>query len=65
MSLIDVVAILPYYIGLILPNNKDLGAFVTLRVFVSPSFSLVCVSSSSSTGEERLQLIELSATKGN
>ncbi|CAI4231997.1 unnamed protein product [Auanema sp. JU1783] len=33
MSLIDVVAILPYYVGLALPNNKDLGAFVTLRVF--------------------------------
>ena len=36
MSVIDVVAILPYYIGLGLQNNKDIsGAFVTLRVFVS------------------------------
>ena len=36
MSIIDVVAILPYYIGLGLQNNKDVsGAFVTLRVFVS------------------------------
>ncbi|PIO58313.1 hypothetical protein TELCIR_20255, partial [Teladorsagia circumcincta] len=35
MSVIDVVAILPYYIGLGLQNNKDVsGAFVTLRVFV-------------------------------
>ena len=34
MSVIDVVAILPYYIGLGLPENKDVsGAFVTLRVF--------------------------------
>lgn len=34
MSVIDAVAILPYYIGLCLPDNKDLGgAFVTLRVF--------------------------------
>ncbi|VDN60763.1 unnamed protein product [Dracunculus medinensis] len=34
MSVIDVVAILPYYIGLGLTNNKDVsGAFVTLRVF--------------------------------
>ena len=34
MSLIDVVAILPYYIGLGISDNKDLsGAFVTLRVF--------------------------------
>ncbi|PAV68540.1 hypothetical protein WR25_02988 [Diploscapter pachys] len=34
MSIIDVVAILPYYIGLGLQNNKDVsGAFVTLRVF--------------------------------
>jgi len=34
MSLIDVVAILPYYIGLFISDNKDLsGAFVTLRVF--------------------------------
>ncbi|XP_030049868.1 A-type voltage-gated potassium channel KCND1 [Microcaecilia unicolor] len=34
MSIIDVVAIMPYYIGLIVPNNDDLsGAFVTLRVF--------------------------------
>ncbi|VDO45420.1 unnamed protein product, partial [Haemonchus placei] len=34
MSVIDVVAILPYYIGLGLQNNKDVsGAFVTLRVF--------------------------------
>lgn len=34
MSLIDVVAILPFYIGLLMPNNKDVsGAFVTLRVF--------------------------------
>lgn len=36
MSVIDVVAILPYYVGLGLTNNKDVsGAFVTLRVFVS------------------------------
>ncbi len=36
MSVIDVVAILPYYVGLGLQNNKDVsGAFVTLRVFVS------------------------------
>ncbi|MFH4980173.1 hypothetical protein AB6A40_006882 [Gnathostoma spinigerum] len=34
MSVIDVVAILPYYIGLGLTSNKDVsGAFVTLRVF--------------------------------
>nr|XP_057923450.1 potassium voltage-gated channel subfamily D member 2 [Doryrhamphus excisus] len=34
MSLIDVVAILPYYIGLVMPENEDVsGAFVTLRVF--------------------------------
>uniref|UniRef100_A0A1I8GMX7 BTB domain-containing protein n=1 Tax=Macrostomum lignano TaxID=282301 RepID=A0A1I8GMX7_9PLAT len=34
MSVIDLVAILPYYIGLFMPDNKDLsGAFVTLRVF--------------------------------
>ncbi|CDW53635.1 Shal 1 potassium channel [Trichuris trichiura] len=34
MSIIDVVAILPYYVGLGLQGNKDVsGAFVTLRVF--------------------------------
>ncbi|CAJ0931036.1 unnamed protein product, partial [Mesorhabditis belari] len=34
MSVIDVVAILPYYVGLAFQNNKDFsGAFVTLRVF--------------------------------
>uniref|UniRef100_A0A915DYA0 Uncharacterized protein n=1 Tax=Ditylenchus dipsaci TaxID=166011 RepID=A0A915DYA0_9BILA len=34
MSVIDVVAILPYYVGLGLQENKDVsGAFVTLRVF--------------------------------
>jgi potassium voltage-gated channel Shal-related subfamily D protein 2 len=34
MSVIDVVAILPYYVGLGITDNKDLsGAFVTLRVF--------------------------------
>ena len=34
MSIIDVVAILPYYIGPGITDNKDLsGAFVTLRVF--------------------------------
>ncbi|XP_013777338.2 potassium voltage-gated channel protein Shal-like [Limulus polyphemus] len=34
MSIIDVVAILPYYISLGLTDNEDLsGAFVTLRVF--------------------------------
>ena len=34
MSVIDVVAIFPYYIGLGITDNKDLsGAFVTLRVF--------------------------------
>lgn len=34
MSVIDVVAILPYYIGLVITDNKDLsGAFTTLRVF--------------------------------
>uniref|UniRef100_A0A8R1HKL8 Ion_trans domain-containing protein n=1 Tax=Caenorhabditis japonica TaxID=281687 RepID=A0A8R1HKL8_CAEJA len=35
MSVIDVIAIMPYYIGLGLTNNKDVsGLFVTLRVFV-------------------------------
>lgn len=39
MSVIDVVAILPYYIGLGLQDNKDIsGAFVTLRVFVRSCF---------------------------
>ncbi|XP_029678501.1 potassium voltage-gated channel protein Shal isoform X4 [Formica exsecta] len=34
MSVIDVVAILPYYIGLGITDNDDVsGAFVTLRVF--------------------------------
>ncbi|CAL8242587.1 unnamed protein product [Merluccius merluccius] len=34
MSVIDVVAIMPYYIGLVMTDNEDLsGAFVTLRVF--------------------------------
>lgn len=35
MSLIDVVAILPYYIGLFMPKKLEdvSGAFVTLRVF--------------------------------
>ncbi|XP_074873536.1 A-type voltage-gated potassium channel KCND1 isoform X2 [Carettochelys insculpta] len=34
MSLIDAVAILPFYLGLAVPENEDLsGAFVTLRVF--------------------------------
>ena len=34
MSVIDVVAIFPYYIGLGITDNKDLsGAFTTLRVF--------------------------------
>ena len=34
MSVIDVVAILPYYIGLVIKDNDDVsGAFVTLRVF--------------------------------
>lgn len=34
MSVIDVVAIAPYYIGLVIPENDDVsGAFVTLRVF--------------------------------
>jgi potassium voltage-gated channel Shal-related subfamily D protein 2 len=34
MSVIDVVAILPYYIGLVIDKNDELsGAFVTLRVF--------------------------------
>ncbi|XP_022242109.1 potassium voltage-gated channel protein Shal-like isoform X1 [Limulus polyphemus] len=34
MSIIDVVAILPYYISLGMTDNEDLsGAFVTLRVF--------------------------------
>uniref|UniRef100_A0A7E4V1C5 BTB domain-containing protein n=1 Tax=Panagrellus redivivus TaxID=6233 RepID=A0A7E4V1C5_PANRE len=34
MSVIDVVAIMPYYVGLGLQDNKDIsGAFVTLRVF--------------------------------
>lgn len=34
MSVIDVVAILPYYVGLVIPENDDVsGAFVTLRVF--------------------------------
>jgi hypothetical protein len=34
MSIIDAVAILPYYVGLGVTDNKDLsGAFVTLRVF--------------------------------
>ncbi|KAI8771863.1 potassium voltage-gated channel protein Shal [Biomphalaria glabrata] len=34
MSIIDVVAIIPYYIGLVIADNDDVsGAFVTLRVF--------------------------------
>ncbi|XP_063700932.1 potassium voltage-gated channel protein Shal [Culicoides brevitarsis] len=34
MSVIDVVAIMPYYIGLFITDNDDVsGAFVTLRVF--------------------------------
>ncbi|XP_070791227.1 A-type voltage-gated potassium channel KCND1 [Pituophis catenifer annectens] len=34
MSIIDVVAIMPYYIGLVMPENENVsGAFVTLRVF--------------------------------
>ncbi|XP_077566277.1 A-type voltage-gated potassium channel KCND2-like [Stigmatopora nigra] len=34
MSLIDAVAIVPYYVGLVLPENEEVsGAFVTLRVF--------------------------------
>ena len=34
MSVIDIVAIVPYYIRLGITDNKDLsGAFVTLRVF--------------------------------
>ncbi|XP_033978009.1 potassium voltage-gated channel subfamily D member 2-like, partial [Trematomus bernacchii] len=34
MSVIDVVAIMPYYIGLVITDNEDVsGAFVTLRVF--------------------------------
>ena len=34
MSVIDVVAIMPYYIGLVMSDNEDVsGAFVTLRVF--------------------------------
>ncbi|CAG2163279.1 unnamed protein product [Oppiella nova] len=34
MSIIDVVAIMPYYIGLFIKDNDDVsGAFVTLRVF--------------------------------
>nr|XP_020480950.1 potassium voltage-gated channel subfamily D member 2-like [Monopterus albus] len=34
MSIIDVVAIMPYYIGLVMRDNEDVsGAFVTLRVF--------------------------------
>uniref|UniRef100_A0A673BCC4 A-type voltage-gated potassium channel KCND1 n=1 Tax=Sphaeramia orbicularis TaxID=375764 RepID=A0A673BCC4_9TELE len=34
MSIIDVVAIMPYYIGLVMTDNEDVsGAFVTLRVF--------------------------------
>ncbi|XP_064812482.1 potassium voltage-gated channel subfamily D member 1 [Oncorhynchus masou masou] len=34
MSVIDVVAILPFYIGLVMPENEEVsGAFVTLRVF--------------------------------
>lgn len=35
MSIIDVIAIMPYYIGLGLQDNKNIsGAFTTLRVFV-------------------------------
>jgi hypothetical protein len=33
MSVIDVVAIMPYYIGLFMNNDEVSGAFVTLRVF--------------------------------
>ncbi|KAF6778924.1 hypothetical protein AHF37_00986 [Paragonimus kellicotti] len=34
MSIIDVVAILPFYIGLLMPDNKSVsGVFTTLRVF--------------------------------
>ncbi|EFO12643.1 hypothetical protein LOAG_15890, partial [Loa loa] len=34
MSMIDVIAIMPYYVGLGFTNKKDVsGAFVTLRVF--------------------------------
>lgn len=34
MSIIDIAAVLPYYIGLIMTNNKEFsGAFTTLRVF--------------------------------
>ena len=34
MSIIDAIAILPYYVGLTLSDKKELsGAFVTLRVF--------------------------------
>ena len=33
LSIIDVVAILPYYVGLFMPDNSISGAFVTLRVF--------------------------------
>ena len=34
MSVIDVVAIMPYYIGLVMTDNDQVsGAFVTLRVF--------------------------------
>ncbi|KAM8919597.1 A-type voltage-gated potassium channel KCND1 isoform 2-T2 [Pelodytes ibericus] len=34
MSIIDVVAIMPFYIGLVMPENENVsGAFVTLRVF--------------------------------
>lgn len=34
MSVIDVVAIVPFYIGLAVPDNEDVsGAFVALRVF--------------------------------
>ncbi|KAK5896391.1 hypothetical protein CgunFtcFv8_009996 [Champsocephalus gunnari] len=34
MSVIDVVAIMPYYVGLVMTDNEDVsGAFVTLRVF--------------------------------
>ncbi|KAF5394429.1 Potassium voltage-gated channel protein Shal [Paragonimus heterotremus] len=34
MSIIDIAAVLPYYIGLVMSNNKEFsGAFTTLRVF--------------------------------
>ncbi|CAH8449867.1 unnamed protein product [Dicrocoelium dendriticum] len=34
MSLIDIAAVLPYYVGLVVSNNKEFsGAFTTLRVF--------------------------------